>query len=71
MKSLQLVLICWICDKRVSVETCKIDEYGQAVHEECDGARVAMKNHALPPGETMLRSFPSTAFPRLTGSGKT
>jgi hypothetical protein len=30
--------ICWLCclcGKRVSLEECKIDEYGLPVHEEC------------------------------------
>jgi len=31
----QLILICRRCGRRVPVETCKIDEYGDAVHEEC------------------------------------
>jgi len=26
---------CWICGYEVSLEECKIDEHGQAVHEEC------------------------------------
>ena len=26
--------ICWICGNRASLERCKIDEHGQAVHEE-------------------------------------
>lgn len=27
--------VCWICDRTVSLETCKIDEHGNAMHEEC------------------------------------
>lgn len=26
---------CWLCGKAVSLETCKSDEHGRAVHEEC------------------------------------
>ncbi len=26
---------CWICGSEVSLEECKIDEHGQAVHEDC------------------------------------
>ena len=26
---------CWICGDRVSLEDCKIDEQGRAVHEKC------------------------------------
>jgi hypothetical protein len=32
---------CWICGRAVSLEECKIDEYGQAVHERCCVARLA------------------------------
>jgi hypothetical protein len=27
--------ICWICKKPVSLEECKIDEDGKAMHEKC------------------------------------
>jgi hypothetical protein len=27
--------VCGICGKALSLEKCKIDEHGQAVHEEC------------------------------------
>jgi hypothetical protein len=27
--------VCWICGKALSLEECKVDEHGQAVHEEC------------------------------------
>lgn len=36
--------LCWICRKPVDVGTCKIDKYGEAVHEACNGARVALEN---------------------------
>lgn len=36
--------LCWICGKPVDVGTCKIDKYGEAVHEPCDSARVALEN---------------------------
>jgi hypothetical protein len=26
---------CWVCGKPVSLEECKIDEQGRAVHEQC------------------------------------
>jgi hypothetical protein len=29
------ILICSICNKRVTVETSKTDEHGDTVHEEC------------------------------------
>ena len=27
--------ICAVCDEEVALETCKADEYGNAIHEEC------------------------------------
>jgi hypothetical protein len=35
---------CWICGHAVSLETCKTDEHGEAVHEECYVARLALEN---------------------------
>lgn len=32
--------ICWICGKLVSLEQCKIDEHGMAVHEDCYTTRI-------------------------------
>src|SRR5437588_9241386 len=34
---------CWICGHEVSLETCKIDEHGSAVHEACLFARMKME----------------------------
>ncbi len=34
---------CWICGNRVSLEKCKIDEHGQAVHEDCYVAKIAFQ----------------------------
>ena len=34
---------CWICGHDVSLETCKVDEHGSAVHEPCLFARMKMK----------------------------
>ena len=28
-------VVCGICEKQVTLEDCKIDENGQAVHEDC------------------------------------
>ena len=39
--------ICWICGKSVSLENCKIDEHGSAVHEECYVAKVALAKAPL------------------------
>lgn len=35
---------CWICGHDVSLETCKVDEHGSAVHEACLFARMKMEN---------------------------
>lgn len=34
---------CWICNHEVSLETCKIDEHGSAIHEACLLARMKME----------------------------
>ena len=34
---------CWICGHEVSLETCKVDEHGCAVHEACLFARMKME----------------------------
>jgi hypothetical protein len=33
-------LACWICGKAVNLNTCKTDEHGLTVHEECYVARI-------------------------------
>jgi len=40
--------ICWICGNRVSLERCKIDEHGRAVHEDCYVAKIALQNGNTP-----------------------
>jgi hypothetical protein len=39
-----------MCGKPVSLETCKIDEHGNAVHEECYAERIK-KNGELARGK--------------------
>ena len=39
---------CWICGNRVSLEICKIDENGRAVHEECYLLKLALQNSNSP-----------------------
>ena len=34
---------CWVCGHEVSLETCKVDEHGSAVHEACLFARMKME----------------------------
>lgn len=41
--------MCWICGRFVSLETCKTDEHGKAVHEECYAAKMALAMAALQP----------------------
>ena len=33
---------CWICGNAVDLKTCKTDEHGMAVHEECYLTKVAL-----------------------------
>jgi hypothetical protein len=51
---------CWICGKPVVLETCKTDEHGNSVHEECQFLRVAL---AKPPKS--VKPTPSRWFRRL------
>ena len=37
------ILACWICGKVVDLKTCKTDEHGLPVHEQCYVARVVAK----------------------------
>ena len=34
---------CWVCGHEVSLETCKVDEHGGAVHEACLFARMKLE----------------------------
>lgn len=42
MNSLALASICAICGREVSLEQCKVDEYGAAVHDGCYVKKVLM-----------------------------
>jgi hypothetical protein len=48
MERKPLPKICWICGKAVTLEDCKVDEYGMAVHEDCYVAKLAL-NGGRPP----------------------
>lgn len=37
--------LCWMCGYVVTLEDCKIDEHGMAVHENCYVARVLLEQH--------------------------
>jgi hypothetical protein len=45
---------CWICGRPAELESCKIDERGQPVHEDCYVARLAPSSRAQ-----KFPSFPS------------
>ena len=34
---------CWICNRDVPLQSCKVDEHGRAVHEECYVARMKLE----------------------------
>jgi hypothetical protein len=38
--------LCWLCSNTVDLRTCKIDEYGEAVHEACYTVRITLENSA-------------------------
>jgi hypothetical protein len=40
---------CSICEKAVSIESAKADEYGRAIHEECYALKVRLKQATTPP----------------------
>ena len=51
------VYFCSICCKSVDLGTCKIDEHGRPVHEDCYTAKVAAESvtRKMPPdGESRL-----------------
>jgi hypothetical protein len=39
MPAEQPPLICWICGEPTTLETCKVDEYGLPVHDDCQALR--------------------------------
>jgi len=47
----KLVHECWICGYEVSLEECKIDEHGQAVHQECYLVALAVGGTPKPDGK--------------------
>jgi hypothetical protein len=40
--SLRATHSCWICDRPVQLENCKIDERGKPVHEDCYAAKLVV-----------------------------
>jgi hypothetical protein len=52
--------MCWICGKLVELETCKTDEHGNAVHERCYAAKMALSREAQ-----MSSKKPPNAMPQM------
>jgi hypothetical protein len=53
MASLQPSTInCWICGKAVSLNDCKFEEHGKAVHEQCAVAQIHLNSATRLPGAT-------------------
>ena len=48
LSPIQPTHMCWICGRAVSLESCKIDELGNAVHEMCYVAKVALAQAVQP-----------------------
>ena len=46
MKFLQLTHICSLCGNPVSLESCRTDEHGWAVHEICYVKEIVLGRHA-------------------------
>ena len=46
--SLQQILVCWICGKRIKPEECQLDEQGLAVHPSCLNTRIALISATQP-----------------------
>lgn len=44
--------LCWICGKSVDVRSCKTEEHGQAVHEACYTAKLALERTTKAPAST-------------------
>jgi hypothetical protein len=43
------VVLCSICEKPVSLESAKADEYGTKIHEECYALKMKLKQATTPP----------------------
>ena len=39
-----ILYLCWLCGEAVDLRTCKIDEYGETVHEACHTARLMLES---------------------------
>jgi hypothetical protein len=43
------VVLCSICEKPVSLESAKADEYGRTIHEDCYALKMKLKQATTPP----------------------
>jgi hypothetical protein len=48
-KSASETVRCSICEKPVSLESAKADEYGRTIHEECYTLKMRLKRATTPP----------------------
>jgi hypothetical protein len=53
--------MCWICGKLVELETCKTDEHGNAVHERCYAAKMALSHETQMSGKKPPSATPQMA----------
>ena len=60
--------MCWICGRAVHLDTCKTDEHGSAVHEQCYVAKIALEGAFQRLGE-MPSQF-QEGWPRLAQAKK-
>jgi hypothetical protein len=60
MRLSQPVATCSICGKRVPLATCKMDEYGHAVHEPCGIGKLALCKHTAPARKPPLAERPGS-----------
>jgi hypothetical protein len=49
------ILVCAICNRLVSLESCKIDENGQAVHESCYIVRTLQSSRRERPADILAQ----------------
>lgn len=47
MSQLKHLYFCWMCGKLVELETCKTDEHGMAVHENCYASKIVQQGKTI------------------------
>lgn len=58
------IRLCWICGNPVEIATCRIDEYGEAVHETCHTKSLAILAEGARKGPTVAYSTGKPNKPR-------